>query len=216
MVGAPLFSMILATIGLFMLLQAIVEWVWGADAATSGVIENPFGLDTFSIGSTTILRVDVASLGLAVLLMVGFFVMFEFTRAGLAMRATAIDPEAALAQGINVNGVVALSWIIAGVAAAVAGTMLGSNATPTVGLNATLIALVALRAFPAMVLGGLDSPLGALVGGLIIGLLESYALTFIPAENVGQFAAVLPYLVMIAVLLVRPYGLFGTAEVRRI
>lgn len=216
MVAAPLFSKILATVGAFLFLQALVEWIWGADAATGGVIENPFGIDKFAVGPTSMLQVDAASLALAVVLMVGFFVLFEYTRAGLAMRATAIDPEAALAQGVNVNGVVALSWIIAGVTAAVAGTMLGSNASPQVGLNATMIALVALRAFPAMVLGGLDSPLGALLGGLMIGLLEAYALAYVPVENVGQFAAVLPYLVMIAVLLIRPFGLFGSRDVRRI
>jgi len=216
MTGAPLFSKILATIGIFLFLQALVEWIWGTGAASGQVIENPFMLSTFTFGSTPMLRIDVVSLALAVVLMVAFFVLFEYTRAGLSMRATAIDPEAALAQGMNVNGVVALSWIIAGVTAAVAGTMLGSNASPNVGLNATMIALVALRAFPAMVLGGLDSPLGALVGGVIIGLLESYALAYVPAENLGQFAAVLPYLVMIGVLLVRPFGLFGSSDVRRI
>lgn len=215
MVGAPLFSKILATIGLFLGLQAIVSWWWGT-ASTGAPIDSPFGANTISVGPTSVFVVNVAAFVIALVVMAVFFLVFEYTRVGLAMRATAIDPEAALAQGMNVHRVVAVSWAIAGVTAAVAGAMLGSNAAPGVGLNSAMIAIVALGAFPAMVLGGLDSPLGAVVGGLVIGLLQSYALTYVPVETVGQFASVMPYFVMILILLVKPFGLFGTADVRRI
>ncbi|MFZ4585590.1 MAG: branched-chain amino acid ABC transporter permease [Acidimicrobiia bacterium] len=216
---APGFSQILATIGLFLFLQAVVDLIWGGDSAGGNKVANPWGLTTFQIGDVTLLRIDAVTIGLAALLLFGFFVLFRFTPVGLSMRAAAIDPEAALAQGISVNRVVALSWVIGGVAAAIAGTMLGSGSTPLVGLNAAFIALVGLRAFPAMIVGGLDSPGGAVVGGLLIGVIENlaraYEAQYFPALG-GQFPSVLPYLVMIAVLLIRPYGLFGTPEVRRI
>lgn len=218
MVGTPMFSQILATIGIFLFLQAVVDWIWGGDSR--GVpIANPWGISVFSIGDVTIKQIDVVTAVLAALLFGGFFVLFRFTRVGLSMRATAIDQETALAQGISVNRVIALSWVIGGVAAAIAGTMLGSGTTPGIGLNAAFIALVGLRAFPAMVLGGLDSPGGAVVGGLLIGVIENlargYEAQYFSALG-GQFPSVLPYLVMILILLVRPYGLFGTPEVRRI
>jgi len=134
------------------------------------------------------------------------------------MRATAIDQEAALAQGIEVRRIVALSWAIAGMVAVLAGTMLGAGAGPGVGLGVG-IGIISLKALPAVVLGGLDSPLGAVVGGLVIGIAElltaGYQADVLPFLPRG-FAAVMPWVVMLVVLLVRPFGLFGTRDVRRV
>jgi branched-chain amino acid transport system permease protein len=144
--------------------------------------------------------------------------LFQYTKIGVAMRATAVDQEAALAQGISVRRVFALSWAIAGAVAVVAGMMLAGGAGPAPGLSINL-GLIALRAFPAIILGGLDSPGGAVVGGLTIGVAQVMTGGYI-SSNVDvlgpEFADVVPYIIMLAVLLVRPYGLFGTREVRRV
>lgn len=218
MIGKPLFFTILLSIGIFLVFYSLVTSIWiGFEGNT---LHSPWftgGQHTF--GKVAVLDVDIATAvaGAAVLLV--FFALFRFTKMGLAMRATAIDPEAALAQGIRVPRVVAASWATAGIVAVVTGVMLGSGAEPKVALSAAGIAKVALAALPAMVLGGLDSPGGAVVGGLTIGLayelfLGYYQQYFSALGN--TFADVMPYLVMILILLVRPSGLFGTRDVRRV
>jgi branched-chain amino acid transport system permease protein len=142
------------------------------------------------------------------------FAFFKYTRLGLAMRATAFDQEAALAQGVSVGAVFALSWAIAGALAALAGMFVGTGAGIDQGS-----AFVALKALPAVILGGLDSIQGAIVGALIIGIFEGLSVTY-QGQYLsflgGNFSQVVPYLVMLVVLLVRPYGLFGTPEVERV
>jgi branched-chain amino acid transport system permease protein len=142
------------------------------------------------------------------------FVFFKYSRIGLAMRATAADQETALAQGISVGMVFALSWAIAGGLSALAGVFVGTGA----GIDqATWI--VALKALPAIILGGLDSVGGAVVGGLAVGVVESLVGTYQGdyAPWLGNnFAVVSPYVLMLLVLLMRPYGLFGTREVIRV
>jgi branched-chain amino acid transport system permease protein len=145
-------------------------------------------------------------------LLVAFFAFDRFSRYGLAMRAAAADQEAAAAVGVPVRRVFALTWAIAGGLAAVGGLFLAgfpSNPNPTLGN-------VALRAFPAIILGGLDSPPGAVVGGIVIGVVEVLTSGYAPAWLGANFSDIAPYIVMIAVLLVRPYGLFGTRPVQRV
>lgn len=215
MIGQPVYAVILVTVGLLLLVEPIVTTIWRNPATN---IENPWGLSRLTIGDVRILQVDVATVALAAIVLGIFFAFFRFTKYGVAMRATAIDQEAALAQGIEVRRVVALSWAIAGMVAVLAGAMLGSGAGPGVGLGVGM-GIVSLKALPAVVLGGLDSPLGAVVGGLIIGIAEvltaGYQTDVFPFLPRG-FAGVMPWVVMIVVLLVRPYGLFGTRDVRRI
>ena len=133
----------------------------------------------------------------------------------LAMRATAADQEVALAQGINVHRIFALAWILGGALAAIAGMFAASGAA---GLSQNNW-IVALKALPAIVVGGLDSVHGAIVGALIIGLAEGYSATYV-AQYLpwlgSNFSQVVPYLVMLIVLLIKPYGLFGTKEVERV
>ncbi|HEU5302695.1 MAG TPA: branched-chain amino acid ABC transporter permease [Acidimicrobiia bacterium] len=215
MIGRPVYAVILVTVGLLLLVEPVVTTIWENPATN---IETPWGLGKVTIGSVNILQVDVATVVIAGTVLGAFFAFFRYTKYGVAMRATAIDQEAALAQGINVQRIVALSWAIAGVVAVLAGTMLGSGAGPATGLGVG-IGIISLKALPAVVLGGLDSPLGAVVGGLLIGITEvlmagyqNDVLPFLP----DGFAAVMPWVVMLIVLLVRPYGLFGTRDVRRI
>ncbi len=215
MVGRPVYAVILVTVGLLLLIEPIITTIWKSPATN---IETPWGLNQVTIGDVTILEVDVATIVLAAVVLGVFFAFFRYTKYGVAMRATAVDQEAALAQGINVRRIVALSWAIAGVVAVLAGTMLGAGAGPGTGLGVG-IAVISLKALPAVVLGGLDSPAGAVVGGATIGIAEvltagyqSDVLPFLP----DGFAAVMPWVVMLVVLIVRPYGLFGTRDVRRV
>ena len=127
MVGQPVHAVILVTVGMLLLVEPVVTTIW-RNPATS--IQTPWGLDKLEIGSVKVLQIDMATVAVAAILLGIFFGFFRFTKYGLAMRATAIDQEAALAQGINVRRIVALSWAIAGVVAILAGTMLGSGAGP--------------------------------------------------------------------------------------
>lgn len=212
MVGEQPFTLIMVTIGILYVIDNVVTAVWGPDTQNLG---DPWGAKTVDVGGVLLAHRELWSIGITAAVLAAFFAFFRYSSLGLAMRATALDQEAALAQGISARRVYRASWAIAGVVAALAGVMLasgGSALNPTVGL-------VALAAFPAMILGGLESPLGAVVGGLIIGLVQQLTSLLQPeyADWLGaSFERVSPYLVMIIILLVRPYGLFGTREVRRV
>jgi branched-chain amino acid transport system permease protein len=178
-------------------------------------LADPWGVRTVDVGGVVMSVRDLWTLVIAAAIVAGFFAFFRYSKLGVAMRATAFDAEAALAQGISARRVYAVSWAISAGLAALAGVTLAAGAaalTPTIGA-------VALVAFPAMIVGGLDSPIGAVLGGFIIGLTQ--ALTAGYQQDIApwlgdNFAAVMPYVVMILILLVRPYGLFGTKEVRRV
>ncbi len=211
MVGQPVFAVIMITLGLLFVFEQIVSAIWGYDLAVLG---DPWGVRTMTVGRVAIEVADVWTIGLAALVLAAFFTFFRYSRLGVAMRATASDQEAAIANGISARTIFALSWALAGAVAALAGTLLAAGPR---GVEITLAA-VALRAFPAMILGGLDSPGGAVIGGLTIGIVEVVSAAYLTpnapwlGENVH---VVVPYLVMIAVLMLRPYGLFGTREVIR-
>jgi branched-chain amino acid transport system permease protein len=211
MIGQPVFAVILITLGLLFVFEQVVSAIWGFDLVQLG---DPWGVRTITIGGASIEIGDVWTIGLTAVVLAGFFAFFRYSRLGVAMRATASDQEAAIANGISARTIFALAWALSGAVAALAGTLLAVGPR---GVEITLAA-VALRAFPAMILGGLDSPGGAVIGGLTIGVVEvvsaAYLTPNVPwmGENVH---VVVPYLVMIAVLMVRPYGLFGTREVIR-
>jgi branched-chain amino acid transport system permease protein len=152
--------------------------------------------------------------GTMVVLVGLLFAFFRFSRMGLAMRAAAFDQEVALAQGVSVGSVFMISWAIAGALAAVAGVFVSTGA----GVDQQLW-IIALKALPVIILGGLDSLGGAVIAGLVIGVIESLVGTYgahVAPWMGGEFSLVTPYLVMLIVLLVRPFGLFGTREVVRI
>ncbi|HVX19645.1 MAG TPA: branched-chain amino acid ABC transporter permease [Acidimicrobiales bacterium] len=207
MVGQPVFAQLMVTIGLLFVIQEIVATIWGVDRQD---LQAPWGNKVVTVGGATLSQLRLFTIITAVVVMLLFFAFFRYSSLGLAMRATAVDPEAALAQGISARRVYGVAWAISGAVAAIGGVL---YAAPPAGLDPTL-QFVALLAFPAIVLGGLDSPVGAVVGGLIIGWSQQFASHYM---KWGQgFPDVFPYLVMIAVLLVRPSGLFGTEEVRRV
>lgn len=211
MVGEPVFAIIILTIGLLFVIEQGVSSVWGFDNLNLG---DPWGIDSTTLGQLTFSHRSVATVVVAALVVIAFFLYFKYSTMGISMRAVALDQEAALAQGISARTVFAVSWAIAGAVAAVAGVMLASGpAAVSLGLS-----FVALRAFPAMILGGLESPGGAIVGGIIIGIVQNLTAGYQPdiAPWLGSnFHLVMPYVVMVLILMVKPYGLFGTPEVHR-
>ena len=212
MVGQPVFAVVMVTIGLLFVIEQLIPTLWGYEAKNLG---DPWGVETKDVAGLSLAVRDLWTLALAGGALAGFFLFFRYTRYGLAMRATAFDQEAALAQGISVRRVVAMSWGIAGIVAALAGVSLASGAA---AVNPT-ISFIALAAFPAMILGGLDSPPGAVIGGMVIGVTQTLTAGYQPDHAAwlgNNFHVVMPYVVMVLILLIRPYGLFGTPEVHRV
>jgi branched-chain amino acid transport system permease protein len=212
LVGKPVFAQIMVTVGLLFVIQELVLLIWGGDSLN---MNDPWGLRSKTFLGANVSVAYLWRLVLAAIALAAFFAFFRYSRFGTAMRATANDHEAAMAQGINPNLVYAAAWAISGACAALAGI---SFSTGSSTLQPTT-QFVAIAVFPAIILGGLDSPLGAVVGGLTVGILQNLAATYVPTyvKVLGNgFDKVVPYLVLIVVLLVRPYGLFGTKEVRRV
>jgi branched-chain amino acid transport system permease protein len=215
MVGKPVFAAAIVTLGIDIILRNVENRIIGSFLRQTGA---PFGLDTVEVAGVVVFVRDLAAIAVTAALVGALFAFFKYSRIGLAMCATAFDQEVALAQGINVGTVFALSWAIAGGLAAVAGVFIGSKS----GIDQTTFAQ-AFKALPAIILGGLDSVGGAVVGGLLIGVVEAMFATYQgagPGQGLAflgnNFSTVSPYLIMLAVLLFRPYGLFGTPEVERV
>lgn len=212
MVGQPVFAVIMITIGLLFVMEQTTTSIWGFQNLNLG---DPWGIDNISAGGVVMPMRDLWTIGIVAAVVTIFFVYFRRSTMGIAMRATALDQEAAMSQGINVRLVFAVSWAIAGAVAALAGMSL---ATGSAALRPG-ISLFALLAFPAMILGGFDSPGGAVLGGIVIGVVQQLTAGYAPdyAPWLGNnFHLVMPYVVMVLILMVRPYGLFGTPEVQRV
>lgn len=210
--GAPVISLAILTIGVDIILLTELTRRIGSDILNVG---QPWRGDTLRLGGVGITTNRALAVVVAAVLMAMFFGAFKFSGWGVAMRAAAEDNEAAALMGIRLGRVSMIAWIVAGVLAAVAGLFLTGSPTPGVTPG---VAAVALRAFPAAILGGLDSTAGAVVGGLVVGLAESLAAGYqdqIAFMGRG-FGDVVPYVVMVLVLLVRPSGLFGTRELTRV
>jgi branched-chain amino acid transport system permease protein len=212
MVGRPVFSIVMITIGLDIVLRSVVTVRWGYDVR---VIGDPWGDAGFNLAGVRFDWTAVWTIAFTALAVGLLYLFFQYTRYGVAMRATALDQEAALAVGIRVRTINALAWGIAGAVAVMAGLFLAGFPRDLEPANG----FIALRAFPAIIVGGLDSTLGAVVGGILIGSIEVLTAGYQPqyAPWLGKnFNSVAPYVVMLIVLLIRPYGLFGTREVERV
>jgi branched-chain amino acid transport system permease protein len=207
--GQPLFTIVMITIGLSIAVTAGVDAVFGPNQRLLG---DPWGASRFHVGRVVFTWVEVWGVISAFVLLAAFFVFDRYSRYGLAMRAAAADPEAALAVGVPVRRVHALAWGIAGAVATIGGVFLaGFPNSPNPQLGDA-----ALLAFPAIILGGLGSPVGAVVGGIIIGIVQVLTSGYEPGWTGNNFYEVAPYIVMIAVLLAKPYGLFGTRPAERL
>ncbi|MGH8925189.1 MAG: branched-chain amino acid ABC transporter permease [Acidimicrobiia bacterium] len=213
MIGEPLFSVAIITIGVDIILRTINDDFVGQGARSLG---DPWGIQVVTVGNLFISQTQIVTVA-AALLCFGLVAWFLRSRVGVAMRATAFDQEAAQAQGINVGRVFSIAWGIGAGLAAVAGIF--SSVAPRAAGVTSFTAFVVFRAFPAIIIGGLDSILGAVVGGFLVGLAEviigTYTAGMSGTLGVG-FGLIVPYLLMLTFLLFRPYGLFGTAEIRRV
>jgi branched-chain amino acid transport system permease protein len=212
LVGQPVFSAAMVTVGVFIVLTVVANRLIGPDILTVG---DPWGLERFEAGPFTLFRIDVAKFVIAMVAVTIVGVTLKYSRVGLAMRATSLDQETALAQGVNVGRMFSLAWALSSALAALAGMLIGTGAG---GIESTT-ALVALKALPVIIVGGIDSIQGAVIAGLLIGVLESLTRTYQPtyAPFLGaNFDIVVPYLVLVVSLMIRPYGMFGTKEVVRV
>jgi branched-chain amino acid transport system permease protein len=210
--GATVITVSIMTIGVDLVAQTEITRRLGVDILP---MSDPWRDKVLRIGEVSIPQARLAGLVISVVLIGAFLAWFKLSRWGIAMRAVADDPQTAALMGVPRRMVSMLAWTLAGGLAAVAGVFI--TAFPTPGLQPATAA-VALAAFPAAILGGLDSIGGAIVGGLIVGVAEALAegyeshLSFL---GLG-FHSVMPYVVMVLVLLVRPAGLFGTRELHRV
>lgn len=228
MTGQPLLSIILMTLALSQILQGLTILTFGTTQRNFPVVfdvTNPyrFTMPLISYNEnpiTVILRQNLVwSFIIAMLCVVVLWLFFQYTSTGLAMRATAENHETAQSVGIRINRIFAISWAIAGIMATVSGFLIATAS----GLDLSL-SIVALAAFPAVLLGGLESIPGAVIGGLIIGLAQS--LVALPnnsfflgaevAQAIRNSDEIIPYLILLLVLLVRPDGLFGQKRIERI
>jgi branched-chain amino acid transport system permease protein len=209
MVGEPIISVIMVTIGLSSVLKAVVQMFWGTQIR---VYPQVLPSKPVFVAGVPIAPVYIVAFALSVLLFAVFSVFFKYSRTGIAMRATAFDQQAAQSMGVSIKNIFALSWCIAGVVSSIGGIILGNIN----GINIHLGAL-GLKVFPAVILGGLDSLLGAAIGGLFIGVLENVS-DVAAKEYLGLagFKEVAAYVFMVVILMVRPYGLFGTHEIERV
>lgn len=211
MIGRPVFVITIITLGVDIVVRVVVNVYIGLNVRQ---VQDPWQLNTIPFLGTEVQQRYLVMFGTTMVLVTILFAFFRYSRMGLAMRAAAFDQEVALAQGVSVGSVFMLSWAIAGALAAVAGVFVSTGA----GVDQTLW-ITALKALPVIILGGLDSLGGAVIAGLVIGVIESLVATYgihVADWMGGEFSLVTPYLVMMIVLLVRPFGLFGTREVVRI
>jgi branched-chain amino acid transport system permease protein len=204
----PEIVIVIVTIGLLIAINAITGWIWGADVKA---FDSPFPNDTWDVGGVVVSIQDVGTFGVCLATVLGLWAFFRFTSVGLAMRASAINPQASRLLAVRVGWMLALGWGLAAVLGAVAGMM----AAPTVFLDPSMMLVVLIYAFAAAVLGGIDSPVGAVVGGLLLGvainLLSAYV-DFVGSELRLPTALA----ILLVVLTIRPQGLFGHRAVRRV
>ncbi|MBW1769988.1 MAG: branched-chain amino acid ABC transporter permease [Deltaproteobacteria bacterium] len=209
LIGEPVLSVIMVTVGLSFFFKGIVELIWGTD--TRVFTPAVFPLEPIRFGPLIIGQVYLWSFVAAIVLLVIFVGFFQYTRWGLAMQATADDEMAALSLGVSARFVYATAWAIAFMAAGVGGTLLGNIN----GLNIS-VSYLGLLVLPAVVLGGLNSVPGAIVGGIIIGVLQNLAGTYLDKYFPGGVKEVAPFVFMVIFLLFKPYGLWGWERIERV
>lgn len=202
--GQPVVAVLMATIGMASIIHGGVEAVWGGDTYTPPTLlpRTPLMMGDILIPGTAL-----GNFAVAALLIAAFLAFFRYSKTGIALRATASDPVTAATLGININYAQRLTWVLSGLVGTVAGVLIASSA----GLS-PLLAAAALGVFAAIILGGMDSVLGAIVASLIVGWVEALGAGYLG----GKSRDILPYLVVLAILVVRPYGIFGTRSIERL
>ncbi|GAB4367536.1 MAG: branched-chain amino acid ABC transporter permease [Deltaproteobacteria bacterium] len=210
MIGEPIISIIMVTIGLSLVFRSLVAAIWGTEI----LVYEPklFPQEMIEIAGLPISLEFVYCFVLSLFLLAVFSAFFKYSKAGVAMRATAFNQQVAQSMGISVKYIFALSWVISAVVSGIGGVLIGNIN----GINSSLYHF-GLKVFPATILGGLDSILGAAVGGMIIGILENlsdgFCKTYLDLSGVKEVA---PYVFLVIILMIKPYGLFGTKEIERV
>ena len=208
LLGRPIVAVIMATIGLAAILRGLPPLTFGAEPRA---VPLPIGDDPLVIGPATVPPIQAIGFVVTLIFLGGFTWFFSKSRTGVALRAVAENQQVAAAMGINVERYFALAWAMAGIASAVSGIVWGNM----LGVDVQL-ALVGLKVFPVVILGGLDSIAGAVVGGLTVGVVESLAAGYVDPYVGGGTKDFAPYLLMIVALMFRPYGLFGKRKIERV
>ena len=204
----PEIVIVIVTIGLLIAINGLTGWIWGAEVKS---FESPFPNTTRDVAGVTISTRDLGTMAVCLISVAALWAFFRFTTLGLALRSSAVNPQASRLLGVRVSWMLAIGWGLAAVLGAIAGMM----AAPTIFLDPSMMLVVLIYAFAAAVLGGIDSPIGAVVGGLLLGvvvnLLSAYV-DFVGAEL--RLPAAL--FILLLVLTIRPQGLFGHVAVRRV
>jgi branched-chain amino acid transport system permease protein len=209
MIGEPVISVIMVTIGLSIFFQAVIKAIFGP-------WPQPFP-EIFPVKAVNVLGLQVQpaylmSLVVSLVIMVAFAWFFKYSRMGLAMRATAFNQQVAQSLGISVKSVFAMAWAISAMVSALAGVVVGM-----VNGVSSALSFFGIKVFPAVIVGGLDSVIGAIIGGLIVGVLENLA-EYVDGQflHVGNLYTVAPFYVLVIILMIKPYGLFGTKTIERV
>jgi branched-chain amino acid transport system permease protein len=208
LIGRPVIAVVMATIGLAAVLRGVAVLAFGA--GTKAIVM-PVGDAPLFVGPVMLPPVQLVGAGVSILFLAGFTWFFLKSRIGVAMRAVADNQQVAMAMGINVRRYFALAWAMAGVVSALGGVVWGAM----LGIDNQL-ALVGLKVFPVVILGGLDSIAGAVVGGLIVGIVENFAAGYLDPYVGGGTKDFAPYVLMILVLMIRPEGIFGRRRIERV
>jgi len=208
LVGEPIFSVIMVTVGLSIFLKGVIGLLWGymIKKFPTFVSEAPI-----SFSGIVISPIHLATIILTGILIVIFALFFKFSIMGIAMRAVANDQDASLLMGISVRKIFGLSWAISAIVASMGGILLSA-----ITILHPSLSFVGIKVFPAVVLGGLDSILGAILGGLIIGIVENLAGGYIDPLVGGGVKELTAFVILIAIMMIRPYGLFGKEEIERV
>ncbi|PLX80608.1 MAG: branched-chain amino acid ABC transporter permease [Desulfuromonas sp.] len=209
MIGEPIISVIMVTIGLSMFFQALVAWIFGGYTKAYPKV---FETESVNILGLQIESAYIMSMVISLIIMIGFYYFFKYSRLGLAMRATAFNQQIAQSLGISVKHVFAASWAISAVVSALAGVVIGM-----VNGVSSALSFIGIKVFPVVILGGLDSIIGSIAGGLIIGVLENVA-EFFDSQwlHIGNMYNIAPFYALVIILMIKPYGLFGTKDIERI
>jgi branched-chain amino acid transport system permease protein len=208
MIGRPVIAVVMATIGLAAVLRGSATMAFGAGTR---VIDMPIPDEPIDLGLVTVPPIQVVGAAVSLLFLAAFTWFFLKSRMGIAMRAVADSQQVAMAMGINVRRYFALAWAMAGVVSALGGVVWGAMLSVD-----NQLALVGLKVFPVVILGGLDSVMGAVIGGLIVGIVENLAAGYLDPYVGGGTKDFAPYVLMILVLMIRPEGIFGRRRIERV
>jgi branched-chain amino acid transport system permease protein len=204
----PVLGIVILTIGLLIAVNGLDTWIWGGAPKQ---FQGPFSTSPINVGGVAFSKQDIGVIAVSIVVVAIVWLLFSKTKLGLGLRAAAVNPVEARLSGVRVGWMLALGWGLAAALGAVAGVM----AAPSLFLEPNMMQTVLLYAFAAAVLGGMDSPLGAVVGGLLLGVLLNLVGTYVHWVG-GELRLATALAIILGVLLVRPAGLFGRRAVSRV